>query len=302
MNHSFDIDLATEYGMAKAVLIENMAFWLKKNIANKKNRHDGFHWTYNTAESFAELFPYMNTKTIARHLKELEEKDGILKSSKEYNKMKIDRTKWYTIVDSEILKKYSLEANVYTISQNEECKSQNEKRIPQNEKRIPQNEGTIPDINSDINTDINSYIKTKAKSKKEFFNYSFLKETKLDNKTKKNIDTIPGITEEFFLSNYNYMINTKGIGPGLLVKSLKEGKRLGADDLSRKKEKESADIKKDLLKEATADRNQDLLNRAMELCAIDLKTKNLNDRQIKDFNKYSKKQYLKMAQDEFKAS
>lgn len=116
--HSFDIEEAKIHGVSKAILLHNMRYWLDKNRANHTNDFDGCYWTYNTSEAFAELFPYFNSKSISRWLNELEA-DKIIASSKNYNKMKFDRTKWYTI-----LKEYC------SISQNEKRESQSEETIP----------------------------------------------------------------------------------------------------------------------------------------------------------------------------
>ena len=37
MNHSFNVEVAVEYGMAEAVILEYMYFWCQKNEANRKN-------------------------------------------------------------------------------------------------------------------------------------------------------------------------------------------------------------------------------------------------------------------------
>ncbi len=36
MNHSFNVEVATKYGMLEAVLLENINFWVAKNKANEK--------------------------------------------------------------------------------------------------------------------------------------------------------------------------------------------------------------------------------------------------------------------------
>ena len=39
MNHSFNVEIATRLKSAdKAVMIEHLAFWIKKNISNNKIR------------------------------------------------------------------------------------------------------------------------------------------------------------------------------------------------------------------------------------------------------------------------
>ena len=37
MMYSFDIEIAKKHGVEEAVLIHNIGFWLKKNIANRVN-------------------------------------------------------------------------------------------------------------------------------------------------------------------------------------------------------------------------------------------------------------------------
>ena len=46
MKHIFDVNIAKEYGIEIAILLENMNFWLEKNRANNTNFFDGRYWTY----------------------------------------------------------------------------------------------------------------------------------------------------------------------------------------------------------------------------------------------------------------
>lgn len=96
MNHSFNVEIAEKYGVEKAVLLENFYFWIKKNQANKKNMHDGKAYTFNTASAFAELFPYIKERQIAKLLREMESEDDLLLSGQFNN---YDRTKSYTLTD-----------------------------------------------------------------------------------------------------------------------------------------------------------------------------------------------------------
>ena len=41
MNHSFNVDIATKYGIEEAIVLENTYFWLEKNKANKRHLIDG---------------------------------------------------------------------------------------------------------------------------------------------------------------------------------------------------------------------------------------------------------------------
>ncbi|MCT4586077.1 MAG: hypothetical protein N4A54_14215 [Peptostreptococcaceae bacterium] len=107
MNHSFNIHIAKEYGIEEAILIENIAFWIKRNLANKKNIHDGQCWVFNSVSAFSEIFPYIKTSKINRVLRGLVKK-GVLISGN-YNKVKYDRTKWYSISDKKIKKIYEID-------------------------------------------------------------------------------------------------------------------------------------------------------------------------------------------------
>ena len=92
--HSYTIEDAKKYGVDRAALLYNIKFWLSINKNNGTNVHDGYYWTYNTAQAFSELFPYFSKKKIHRLLVELE-KCGALISGR-FSKNKLDQTKWYT--------------------------------------------------------------------------------------------------------------------------------------------------------------------------------------------------------------
>ena len=97
MNHSFNVEIATKYGMLEAILLEHLNFWISKNKANKANFYDGNYWTYNSTKALAELFPYVSSNTISRALRHLKEEGLILFGN--YNKISYDRTTWYAITE-----------------------------------------------------------------------------------------------------------------------------------------------------------------------------------------------------------
>jgi uncharacterized phage protein (TIGR02220 family) len=97
MNHSFDIAHAKIYGVDEAIMITNFQWWLKKNWANDKHKHDGRTWTYNSVASFEKLFPYWTGKQIRRILESLVTQGVLMRG--EYNKSVYDRTSWYAFVD-----------------------------------------------------------------------------------------------------------------------------------------------------------------------------------------------------------
>ena len=97
MEHSFDVELAKEIGLAEAILMKHFIFWISKNKHNNKHHHDGHTWTYNSVSAFDGLFVYFTSHQIRRILKSLLDK-GLIKEGN-YNSAKYDRTKWFAIVD-----------------------------------------------------------------------------------------------------------------------------------------------------------------------------------------------------------
>ena len=149
MNHSFNVEIAKQYGIEKAVILENFYFWIKKNQANKKNMHDGKAYTFNTASAFAELFPYIKERQIAKLLREMESEDDLLLSGQFNN---YDRTKSYTLTDK-ALEMFG-----------EKVKKQNTKNVHSNVTKSDNGTSQKMIIESTkkgdcLNTDINTVIK-----------------------------------------------------------------------------------------------------------------------------------------------
>lgn len=157
MMHSFDVEIAAEYGINAAILLQNLDFWIAKNKANKENYIDGRYWTYNSIKAYKELFPYLSERQINTALKKLVDEGLIVTGN--YNKMAYDRTLWYAITDKgqQLLQKCQID---YAKMSNALCK--NVKSISQKCKidyaemsnRNSENVKPIPDINTDINTNI----------------------------------------------------------------------------------------------------------------------------------------------------
>lgn len=97
MEHSFDIELASQYGIEEAILLKNIQFWIAKNKANNKHFYEGKYWTYNSMAAFAELFPYMTENQIKYAIGKLVDNGVLLKAS--FNENKFDKTQWYSLVD-----------------------------------------------------------------------------------------------------------------------------------------------------------------------------------------------------------
>ena len=183
MQHSFDIDIAKEFGILEAILLNNIQFWIEKNRANEINYYDGYYWTFNSTKAYTELFPYVTQRQIQNALKHLRD-EGVLQVGN-YNKLTYDRTLWYAFTEKGkcIMQKCKMD---YAKKGNGLC----------------ENVQPIPDINTDDKT---SYIN---KDNKQGIDYSkivnmyndicisFPKATKLSDTRKKSIKAR--------LNSYNY--------------------------------------------------------------------------------------------------
>lgn len=84
--------LAKVIGLNEAIIVQQIHYWTRIS----KNVRDGETWVYKTFLEWQEEFPFWSEKTIKRAMKRLEEKSLVISTSK-YNRMGIDRTKWYRI-------------------------------------------------------------------------------------------------------------------------------------------------------------------------------------------------------------
>lgn len=96
-SHTFRVDLATQFGIIAAILLQHIYFWTEKNAANGKHYIDGSFWTYNSVKAFHLLHPYATERKIRLTLNKLKT-DGVVKTSN-YNKTTYDRTLWYALTD-----------------------------------------------------------------------------------------------------------------------------------------------------------------------------------------------------------
>lgn len=97
MYHSFDADIAAEYGIPESIFLCNIAFWVKQNTLNKHNYFEGRYWTYNSLSAYAGLFPYMSKSTIQRVIKHLKDEGLILAGN--FNNDRFNHTNYYTLTE-----------------------------------------------------------------------------------------------------------------------------------------------------------------------------------------------------------
>lgn len=127
MEHHFNVEFATEIGMAPAVILNTLHFWVCENECNNRNCHDGRYWTYNSVKAYCKYFPYLTYKQISGALKKLESQGYIVTGN--YNKSAYDRTLWYALTE----KGYSIFQNCKMDDTNlENGFEKNGKPIPDN--------------------------------------------------------------------------------------------------------------------------------------------------------------------------
>ena len=97
MDHSFNIQVAKEVGIAPAVILNNLYWWIEKNKANNTHFHDGQYWTYNSRKAFTKQFPYLSERQIEYALNKLIDKGYVITGN--YNETAYDRKLWYSITE-----------------------------------------------------------------------------------------------------------------------------------------------------------------------------------------------------------
>ena len=137
MKHIFDVDIAKEYGIHAAILLENLGYWIKQNEANETNFYDGHYWTFNSRRAYREIFPYMSERQLDRAFHKLIDAGLVITGN--YNKLAYDRTLWYALTQKGkcILHFDGMDENVLQNGNG-------------------QNVEPIPVINTDINTTVNA--------------------------------------------------------------------------------------------------------------------------------------------------
>lgn len=84
--------LANIIGLNEAIVLQQLHFFLRIS----RNKIGGRSWVYNTINDWQAEFSFWSVKTVQRTIDNLE-KSGLVVSTDKFNKMKMDKTKWYTI-------------------------------------------------------------------------------------------------------------------------------------------------------------------------------------------------------------
>jgi len=187
--------LATKIGLNEAIVLQQIHYWNEINKKADNNYRDGYYWTFNSYEEWNKQFPFWSIRTIQRIIKRLENLKLIVIGN--YNKLQIDRTKWYRI-DIKVLQ--ALETSPFgqngTINMTEWHDHLDKMALP------------LPEINTKINSKTNNihlsskdgYIKYYLKTFKRYLGKEHMR-IKAD-----DIEYIEDIIESLKVEDIDYDI------------------------------------------------------------------------------------------------
>ena len=107
--------LAQKIGLNEAIILQQIHYWL----VSSQHEKEGRKWVYNTYKEWQLQMPFWSESTIKRTIKSLEDQGYLLSAN--YNRLKMDKTKWYSI-DYEKLNQLESDAQVFqkpSIGQND---------------------------------------------------------------------------------------------------------------------------------------------------------------------------------------
>nr|WP_311461879.1 hypothetical protein [uncultured Aggregatibacter sp.] len=120
--------LAKAIGLNEAIFLQQLHYFLRIS----KNRADGRSWVYNTIKDWQAEFSFWSLKTVQRTIESLEEM-GLVLSTDKFNKIKMDKTKWYSI-DYEKLSEIQVKNTYSPFSQNDQMEdAETENAFSQND-------------------------------------------------------------------------------------------------------------------------------------------------------------------------
>lgn len=97
MEHHFNVEAAKIVGVNAATILNHMIWWCQKNSASGTNVHDGRAWTYNTAASLSEIFPYLTENQVRTAIKKLIDSGLLMKG--DYSANRYARPNYYAPTD-----------------------------------------------------------------------------------------------------------------------------------------------------------------------------------------------------------
>jgi DnaD/phage-associated family protein len=127
--------LATIVGLNESIVLQQLHYWLERST----HVYEGYKWVYNTYEEWQKQFPFWSESTIRRIITKMEKQELIISGN--FNRSKIDKTKWYRINYEKLAQ---LEQSVDEANQS----GQDEQSTVQSDTSTVQNEQSTDEIDS----------------------------------------------------------------------------------------------------------------------------------------------------------
>lgn len=186
--------LALKVGLNEAILLQQLHF---RSLISKDVR-DGHKWVYKTYNEWKyQEFPFWSVDTIIRTIRRLENK-GYIISTSVYNRLKMDKTKWYRIDYSKLhgltsqnapstLAKSNLEDMQVAASTDGNLPLAITKELKSNKKEHVENDLEVVSVLDYLNEKISKQFKASSKATERLVKGRFREGYKLDD-FKKVID------------------------------------------------------------------------------------------------------------------
>lgn len=164
--------LAATIGLNESIVLQQLHYWLERS----NHIHEGYKWVYNTYEEWQEQFPFWSISTIRRIINKLEEKGLIIVSN--FNKSKIDKTKWYRIDYEKLTQlEQTTDHSDTSTAQNEQSTDEIDSPSVQNEQSICSNwtdealnlNRPIPENTTEITTEKKEEVEEDARVRENPF-------------------------------------------------------------------------------------------------------------------------------------
>jgi hypothetical protein len=175
------VEHTKQFGIIKAALIGRILFWCDYNKKNKiKDRYyDGYWWSgYMTADEFSEQTGIVK-KTIRTNLKQLIDMKILIIGN--YNKFKMDKTRWYRVDESFLNRNLEVTKKGTTKLPNRELGSDQIGNLEVTKKGTPipvshsVNQNVNQTVGQSVNTPVNTSVdKELLKAIKEKIDYQLI--------------------------------------------------------------------------------------------------------------------------------
>lgn len=136
---------AKAVGTSEALVFGQIYYWCRLFSEDSEHYKDGRVWVYNSYEEWQAQIENLSLSTIKRSLKNLES-CGLIVTGK-YNKLNLDRTKWYSVELDTLYEKFPYMKNVFQdfrSAQNEQNETVQNEQTEQVKMSRPIPKNTIP--------------------------------------------------------------------------------------------------------------------------------------------------------------